>query len=172
MSEYSIPLEGKHILQALEQGREDQELLRKSEMEWLGKNNPFVAGVVQRVFAVQVKISGIIAAEATMAGSMLGHRSIRYCAADAESPTEVYRIGSANYGTNVRTLPSAVNTIPLTEEGPLTQVFGETDVVRAIMEIRHPRARDAVAAMTSFFCFDHVPDLTPLSLPSPSTPPE
>lgn len=167
MPELLLPIKGEHIREALAQGRVDQEKLRRDELQWLDNYNPLFGIRLKAIFETAIKAHGITSGEALFAGSLLGHRSVRFCVASSiiehGADTGLYHVGMDNFVRNSRSKPleqGLTRPVQLSAEGPLTTTFEDPDLVAAMLEISHPVARDSAATIVSFFCYDEVPELT------------
>lgn len=156
-----IPIRGSHIRDSLTLARQDQVGFRQAEMTWLETNNPLMKIQVSALFGLVHKDRGIEAAFKVMAGKMLGNHAVRLCVAD---DLEAYKVAKLNYHRNhdidQRRLSLPGTKVPTrwdTTES-LATVFGDEDLVAAIMNVDSDESRYAAAVAIAYFCLSEVPD--------------
>jgi hypothetical protein len=163
--EFVIPIRAQHIRKALGTAREDQDAFRKAERTWLEANHPLLALHFSLVFEHVIKNRGIEAADAMLAGCVLGSRAVRLC---VEAEGMDYQVA---IDTTLRNLSeeaqyadqfdSSWDTAP-----KLNQVFGNTELTTALMDIKHDNARDGAAVTIGNMCLKSLP---PPSLLQPTS---
>jgi len=147
LEQVTLPIIADHIATALSTAREDQDRFRRNERDWLEVNNPYFNALALLMFETRIRISGIETAEASLAGAMLGHHSIRLC---TEAPSDLYVVGVENCRINLSS-PRNLGVLPMIDEETLSKMFSDEQLIEVLLGISHPVARDATAAVIGFF---------------------
>lgn len=156
----TIPIQGIHITEALVEARAEEESFRGNEMTWLKEHNPLLWVQTNALFEKVIKQESPTEAEASVAGRLLGNRSVRLAVGDSGYG---YMHASLNYQRNRESYinrPERHGSMPQRAWDNsiiLLEVFGDLSVVSALMRINHDVSRHAAAVAIGYFCLAEVP---------------